>query len=534
MSVRVFIPQDTTALALGADRLVMQLQALTQGMDEAPHIVRNGSRGLFWLEPLLEVETTAGRVAYGPVRAQDVESLLAAGMLDGDQTHPLCQGLTEEIPYLKNQQRLTFARAGIADPLSIEDYSNQGGFKGLQKALTLSPQGIVDEVKRSGLRGRGGAAFPTGIKWQTVLDAEGADSNPQKYIVCNADEGDSGTFADRLVMEADPYMLIEGMIIAGLAVGASQGYIYLRSEYPQAQVMLEQAIAKAESAGYLGDAISGSDHCFRLEVRLGAGAYICGEETSLLESLEGKRGLVRAKPPLPALVGLFGQPTVVNNVLSLAAIPYILAEGAQSYADFGMGRSRGTLAFQLAGNIERGGLVELAFGATLKQLLQDYGNGSASGRPIHAVQVGGPLGAYLPESQWHTPLDYEAFAEIGAVLGHGGIVVFDDSVDMAQQARFAMEFCVAESCGKCTPCRIGSTRGVEVIDRLIQGHNPEADLELLEDLCDTMEDGSLCAMGGMTPNPVRSAVNLFPEHFSALAETVSTAEKASSGGNDHA
>ncbi len=513
MSVKVYIPRDTTALALGADTLASVLTAQADARGTAITIIRNGSRGLFWLEPLVEVETEAGRIAYGPVTEQDLPALLDSGMLDGAQTHPRCLGLTESIPYLKNQQRLTFARAGITDPLSIEDYRAHQGFRGLEKALSLPAQTIVDEVKASGLRGRGGAAFPTGIKWQTVLDASVSPTNPQKYIVCNADEGDSGTFADRLVMEADPYMLIEGMAIAGLAVGATQGYIYLRSEYPVTHRILTTAIAKAEAAGYLGDKLQGSDSTFNLEVRLGAGAYICGEETALLESLEGKRGLVRSKPPLPALVGLFGQPTVVNNVLSLAAIPYILAHGGQSYADYGMGRSRGTLAFQLAGNIDQGGLVELAFGATLRQLLQDYGNGTASGRPMRAVQVGGPLGAYLPEHLWDTPLDYEAFAAVGAVLGHGGIVAFDDRVDMAQQARFAMAFCVAESCGKCTPCRIGSTRAVEVIDHIIADNDRDAHLALLEDLCDTLEDGSLCAMGGMTPNPVRSALSYFPDDF---------------------
>ncbi|MEH6825662.1 MAG: NADH-quinone oxidoreductase subunit NuoF [Motiliproteus sp.] len=531
MTVKVFIPRDTTALALGADQVASQLEAQVQARGGSVQIIRNGSRGLFWLEPLVEVDTDQGRVAYGPVTASDLPALLEAGMLRGAQDHPLCQGLTEEIPYLKNQQRLTFARAGITDPLSIDDYRAHGGFKGLDQALKRSPQAIVDEVKASGLRGRGGAAFPTGIKWQTVLDAQGTLENDQKYIVCNADEGDSGTFADRLVMEADPYMLIEGMCIAGLAVGATQGYIYLRSEYPVAHQILNDAIQQAQAAGYLGDDVRGSGQRFQLEVRLGAGAYICGEETSLLESLEGKRGLVRAKPPLPALVGLFGQPTVVNNVLSLAAVPYILAEGGQRYANFGMGRSRGTLAFQLAGNIDRGGLVELAFGTTLQSLMHDYGNGTASGRAMRAVQVGGPLGAYLPESQWDTPLDYEAFSAMGAVLGHGGVVVFDDSVDMAQQARFAMEFCVEESCGKCTPCRIGSTRGVEVIDRIIKQDNLDSDLALLNDLCDTLEDGSLCAMGGMTPNPVRSALNYFPEDF--LPEQPAS-EQCLTGENDHA
>ena len=512
-NIKVFIPRDTTSLALGAEKLAVEFTAAAAQCGETVDVVRNGSRGLFWLEPMVEVETAAGRVAYGPVTCADIDSLLEQGMLQGEQGHPLSLGLTEAIPYLKNQQRLTFARAGITDPVSLEDYQQHDGFAGLRNALALSAQDIVDAVKASGLRGRGGAAFPTGIKWQTVLDAVPTDPSGQKYIVCNADEGDSGTFADRMVMEADPYMLIEGMTIAGLAVGATQGYIYLRSEYPVAHQILNEAIAKAEAAGFLGDNICGSGHAFQLEVRLGAEAYICGEETSLLESLEGKRGLVRAKPPLPAIEGLFGQPTVVNNVLSLAAIPFIMDKGAQAYADFGMGRSLGTLPFQLAGNIKRGGLIELAFGLTLRELIEDFGEGTFSGRPARAVQVGGPLGAYMPESQWDTPLDYEAFSAIGAVLGHGGVVVFDDTVDMSEQARFSMEFCVAESCGKCTPCRIGSTRGVEVIDRIRNNENREANLELLGDLCDTMIDGSLCAMGGMTPFPVQSAVKYFPEDF---------------------
>ncbi|MCK2182571.1 formate dehydrogenase beta subunit [Halomonas getboli] len=514
MSVRVFVPRDTTALSLGADAVATRLEREAEQRGLALTVVRNGSRGLAWLEPLVEVETPAGRVAYGPVTPADVPSLLDEGLLEGRDGHALAKGPTEAIPYLARQQRLTFARIGVTDPLSVEDYKAHDGFRGLEAALALEPQDIVEEVKASGLRGRGGAAFPTGIKWQTVLDAP-AD---QKYIVCNADEGDSGTFADRLVMECDPYVLIEGMAIAGLAVNATQGYIYLRSEYPLAKQILDDAIARAEAAGYLGDDIQGSGRVFHLEVRLGAGAYICGEETSLLESLEGKRGLVRFKPPLPAIEGLFGRPTVVNNVLSLAAVPFILAEGAQAYADHGMGRSRGTLALQLAGNVKRGGLIELAFGTTLRTLMEDFGGGTASGRPLRAVQVGGPLCAYLPESQWDMPLDYETFAEVGAGVGHGGVVMFDDSVDMAEQARFSMEFCKEESCGKCTPCRIGSTRGVEVIDRIRAGRDRDANLELLGELCETMEDGSLCAMGGMTPFPVQSALKHFPDDFQRAPE----------------
>jgi formate dehydrogenase iron-sulfur subunit len=506
--IRVFISRDSTALSLGAQQVAEKLKVLAdqQGLDV--EIVRNGSRGLFWLEPLVEVETEAGRVAYGPVQPDNVAELLDAGLLQG-KTHPLYLGDIEDLPYFKDQNRLTFARVGITNPVCLDDYLAHDGYQGLKNALDMSGQEIVQQVTDSGLRGRGGAAFPTGIKWNTVLNAP-AD---QKYIVCNADEGDSGTFSDRMVMEGDPFVLIEGMTIAGLAVGATQGYIYLRVEYPHAHQALNEAIQKAYEQHYLGDDILGSGKAFHLEVRLGAGAYICGEETSLLESLEGKRGLVRFKPPLPAIEGLFGKPTIVNNVISLATIPIILDKGGAYYRDYGMGRSRGTLPLQLAGNIKHPGLFEVAFGLTLRQVLYDYGGGSASGRPIRAVQVGGPLGAYLPESQFDTPLDYESFSAISAVVGHGGIVVHDDTVDMVAMARYAMEFCVVESCGKCTPCRIGSTRGVEVIDRIKNNEHKQNQEVLLRDLCDTMINGSLCAMGGMTPFPVLSALNHFPEDF---------------------
>ncbi len=509
MSTRIFVPRDATALALGADQVAaaIETEAALRGL--AIQVVRNGSRGMLWLEPLVEVETAHGRIGFGEVGAADVGALFDAGFHEGESRHNLATGPVEEIPYLKNQDRLTFARCGVIDPLSLEDYQAHGGFQGLRNALAMDGAAIVAAVTASGLRGRGGAAFPTGTKWNTVLQAAGA----QKYIVCNADEGDSGTFADRMLMEGDPFVLIEGMIIAGLAVGAEHGYIYVRSEYPHAIATLEAAIALARRHGFIGDGVLGSARRFELEVRKGAGAYICGEETALLESLEGKRGVVRAKPPLPAISGLFGKPTVINNVLSLACVPLILERGAEHYKNFGMGRSRGTLPIQLAGNVARGGLIEKAFGVTLREILYDYGCGSASGRPIKAVQVGGPLGAYLPESQWDTPLDYEAFAALWAVLGHGGIVVHDDGADMARLARYAMEFCAIESCGKCTPCRIGSTRGVEVIDKVLANERRPQQIVLLRDLCDTMLHGSLCAMGGMTPYPVLSALNHFPQDF---------------------
>jgi len=520
MVTKVYIPRDSSALAVGAEKVAAAVaaEAKSRGLDV--EIIRNGSRGLYWLETMVEVATAQGRVAYGPVKAKDVASLFDADFIHG-KAHALSLGLTEEIEWLKKQQRLTFARVGITDPVSLQDYIAHDGYKGLKNALRLSGADIVKTVTDSGLRGRGGAAFPTGIKWNTVLGCE----SEQKYIVCNADEGDSGTYSDRMIMEGDPFVLIEGMTIAGVAVGATQGYIYIRSEYPHALAVLNEAIDAANEAGYLGDNVLGSGKMFNLEVRRAAGAYVCGEETSLLESLEGKRGLVRFKPPLPAIEGLFGKPTVVNNVISLATVPIILDKGAQFYADYGMGRSRGTLPIQLAGNLKHCGLVELAFGATLRELLYDYGGGSASGRPIRAVQVGGPLGAYLPESQFDTPLDYEEFAKLWAVLGHGGIVAFDDSVDMAKMARYAFEFCAVESCGKCTPCRIGSTRGVEVIDKITAGKDRAKNIELVRDLSDTMLNGSLCALGGMTPYPVLSALNHFPEDFGVSSVGLSSEVK---------
>lgn len=502
--VTVWVSRDAGALALGAEATAQQLLAGDDGI----RLRRNGSRGMYWLEPLVEVECAAGRVAYGPVAARDVPGLLKNGLLQG-APHPLRLGPIEAHPWFASQQRLTFARVGRIDPLDLDDYLAHGGFRGLRRAVEIGPVATVNEVVESGLRGRGGAAFPTGLKWQTVLkQPEG-----QRYIACNADEGDSGTFSDRMLMEGDPFSVIEGMIIAGLAVGATRGYIYLRVEYPHAFQVLTAAIAAARRAGYLGADVCGSRIAFDIELRLGAGAYICGEETSMLESLEGRRGEIRVRPPLPAEKGLFGAPTVVNNVVTLATVPAVLAEGAAAYRDFGQAKSRGTIPLQLAGNVLRGGLVERAFGLTVRELLYDYGGGSASGRPIRAVQIGGPLGAYLPESQFDTALEYEALSSIGAMLGHGGVVAFDDTVDMLEMARYAMEFCAIESCGKCTPCRIGSVRGAEALGNVARGINPEANLALVAELCDTMVHASLCGLGGMAPFPVQSAMKHFGEDF---------------------
>ncbi|MFN3576703.1 MAG: formate dehydrogenase beta subunit [Tabrizicola sp.] len=498
--MKLYVPLDSAAVALGADRIARLIRDEAAARGVEVQIVRNGSRGMVWLEPLVEVVTDAGRIGFGPMTPADVPGLF------GDlAAHPKALGLVEELPWMKGQTRLTFARVGVIDPLSLDDYRAHGGLAGLERARTMSRAEIVAEVTESGLRGRGGAGFPTGIKWKTVSEAPGA----QKYIVCNADEGDSATFADRMLMEGDPFCLIEGMAIAGLGCGATKGYVYIRSEYPVAIRIMDEAVRIARAAGILGQA-------FDIEIRVGAGAYVCGEETSLLNSLEGKRGVVRAKPPLPALQGFMGRPTVVNNVISLASVPVILARGAAFYKDFGLGRSRGTIPLQIAGNVRFGGLYEAAFGLTLGQIVNEIGGGTASGRPVKAVQVGGPLGAWFPPALFDTPFGYEEFGAKDGLIGHAGLTVADDTVDMLAMARFAMEFCAIESCGKCTPCRIGSTRGVETIDRLARGD--ASALPILTDLCNTMKLGSLCALGGFTPYPVMSAITHFPDDFARAKE----------------
>ena len=506
--VRIYLPRETTAVSVGADDVAVAIAREAKQRGANIELVRNGSWGASWLEPLVEVVLGDKRIAYGNVGPDDVPALFDAGFLEG-AAHEKRLGPVNEIDYLGTQDRWTFWRCGLVESLSLDDFIAHQGFKALQKAWEIGPDAVIDAVTESGLRGRGGAGFPAGIKWRTVADTD----SDQKYIACNADEGDSGTFSDRMLMEGDPFGLIESLAVAGFAVGAHKGYIYLRSEYPLTHTILNRALETARDAGWLGENIQGSGFSFDIELHLGAGSYVCGEETAMLESLEGKKGIVRYKPPLPAIEGLFGKPTVVNNVVTLASVPNIVNLGGERYAGMGVNRSKGTLAFQLAGNIRRGGLVEKSFGITLRELIEDYGGGTATGRPVKAVQVGGPLGAYLAGSELDTPMDYEAFAAIDAMIGHGGIVVFDDTANMAAQARFAMEFCAIESCGKCTPCRIGSTRGVEVIDRLINGEKRDENYDLLLELCDTMEDASLCAMGGMTPYPVRSVLKHFAEDF---------------------
>ena len=506
--IKIFVPRDSSSLSMNSNLIAEIISETIRELKINAEVIRNGSRGMLWLEPLVEVDTSSGRVAYGPVSPEDIDSLFKADFINGGK-HLLGHGLTNKIPYLERQDRLTFARCGIIDPINLEEYKKYNGIKGLKKALQLEQKEIINIIINSGLRGRGGAGFPTGIKWQTALNAE----NNQKYVCCNADEGDSGTFADRMLMEGDPFSIIEGMIIAGLAIGANKGFIYIRSEYPNAIHIMQQAIKEARHAGLIGQEKDQSGFYFDIEIRVGAGAYICGEESSMLESIEGKRGEVRAKPPIPAISGLFSRPTIVNNVITLATIPLIISKGAEYYESFGKGKSKGTQPFQLSGDIARGGIVEKSFGVKLKELIEEFGGGTRTKRPIKAIQAGGPLGGYIPATNLDISMEYETLQKSNAMLGHGGIVVFNDTANMAQMARFAMEFCEIESFGKCTPCRIGSIRGKETIEKIIDNNNRKENLNLLEDLCTLMTDGSLCAMGGMTPIPVRSALKFFPEDF---------------------
>jgi formate dehydrogenase iron-sulfur subunit len=513
--IKVFVPIDDAACSVGANEVALEIETQAKARNIEIELIRNGSRGMLWLEPLIEVEIENKRYGFANIDETKVKELFDTNFLT-DKSHKLSLGEVENHEWLKNQTRVTFQRVGVIDPVNIKDYEAHGGLVGLKNALKLSDSQIVAEVTESGLRGRGGAGFPAGIKWKTVLNT----SSDQKYVCCNADEGDSGTFADRMLMEGDPFTLIEGMTIAAIAVGATKGFIYIRSEYPQAIKTMNKAIIEANKFGLLGKNILGSNKEFQIEVRSGAGSYVCGEETAMLESLEGKRGVVRAKPPLPAIEGLFGKPTIINNVLTLASVPMVLAKGANFYKSLGTEKSKGTQVFQLAGNIKHGGIFETSFGISLNELINKFGGGTLTGKKIKAVQVGGPLGAYLAENKFNTSMDYESLALAGGMLGHGGVVVFDETVDMAEQARFAMEFCAEESCGKCTPCRIGSTRGVEVIDKIVKGENKAANVHLLLDLLDVMTEGSLCAMGGLTPLPVRSALENFPEDFSLISAPV--------------
>ncbi|TKB34744.1 MAG: formate dehydrogenase [Nitrospira sp.] len=451
---RLYLSNDTSSRAAGADKLADAWRDRSE-----IQLIHTSSRGAFFLEPMVERDTAGGREAWFNVLPNDLPRIVAG--VGGTKV--------AEIPYLQQQTRFTFANFGITEPLALDEYQSRGGFKGLAAAQSLSPDAIVDVLRLSGLRGRGGAAFPVWKKWQVAQQTE----SEQKYVVANADEGDAGTYSDRMMMEGDPFRLIEGMMICARAIGATRGYLYCRYEYPAAARAMQFAIQKAREA----DLFDCDDYPFDLEVVTGAGSYVCGEETALLESLEGRRGVVLAKPPYPAVSGLYGKPTIVSNVLTFATLPNILANGGAWHASLGTEGSRGTMALQIGGRVKQPGLVEVPFGLTLRDVLDRFGGGMAPGARLKAVQVGGPLGSLFPESQLDIPICYDAFAGAGAILGHGGIVVYDDDTSMVDLARHFMAFTADESCGKCTPCRVGSVRGREILERIQMG---QGDLEKIE------------------------------------------------------
>ncbi len=487
---RLYLSNDTSSRAAGAERLAEHLRTRAD-----VQLIHTSSRGAFFLEPMIERDSPTGRVAWCHVALDDLPNIIM-----GTGGMPV-----DAIPYLAKQTRATFANFGITEPLALDEYQSRGGFKGLEAALAMAPEAIIQELKISRLRGRGGAAFPVWNKWQV---AHQTDAN-EKYVVVNADEGDAGTYCDRMVMEGDPFRLIEGMLICAHAIGATKGFIYCRQEYPAAAWSIRTAIRKADEA----ELLEVNGRTFSIELVMGAGSYVCGEETALLESLEGRRGVVRAKPPYPAVAGLYGRPTIVSNVLTFATVPNILAKGGAWHASLGTERSRGTIALQLGGRLKQAGLVEIPFGMTLRHVLDQFGGGMAPGSRFKAVQVGGPLGSLFPESQLDIPICYDAFAEAGAILGHGGIVVYDQETDMVDLARHFMAFTADESCGKCTPCRIGSVRGREILERIQAGGGTVESLDLLKDLGETMKATSLCALGGRAPYPVLTAIEQFPEEF---------------------
>jgi len=488
--VRLYLSNDTSSCAAGTERLA---EAWRQRSDV--ELVRTSSRGAFYLEPMVERDSPEGRLAWCHVTADDLPKILA-----GDGGNPV-----STIPFLSKQTRHTFAAFGMTEPLSLEAYQAHGGFAGLRKARQVSPSAIIREIKTSRLRGRGGAAFPVWKKW----DVAATTTADRKYVVANADEGDAGTYCDRMIMEGDPFRLIEGMLICARAIGAGAGYIYCRQEYPAATACLRAAIRAAGEAGWL----ESDGQPFTIEVVSGAGSYVCGEETALLESLEGRRGVVRARPPHPAQSGLYGRPTIVSNVLTFATIPNILARGGAWHASLGTEGSCGTIALQLGGRVKQPGLIEIPFGLTLREVLDQFGQGVADGARLKAVQVGGPLGSLFTDAQLDIPICFDEFAKADAILGHGGIVVFDDQTDMLELSRHLMAFVADESCGKCVPCRIGSLRAREILERIQSGQATEADLSLLTELGDTMKATSLCALGSRAPYPVLSALQQFPVEF---------------------
>jgi NADH-quinone oxidoreductase subunit F len=478
---------------------------------------QTGCMGMCYSEVMVEVCSAKGeRTFYSHVTPEKVDRIIDEHIIGGKPVTEwiiLADGMeTEGSRVLAKQRRIVLRNCGLIDPESIDDYLAVGGYKAIEKAIrTMTPQEVIDAITKSGLRGRGGAGFPTGVKWGFARKAPGWP----KYMICNADEGDPGAFMDRSVLESDPHSVLEGMLIAGYAIGASEGYIYCRAEYPLAVYRLSIAIAQAEKLGLLGEGILGSDFDFTIKIREGAGAFVCGEETALLMSIEGKRGMPRPRPPFPAQSGLWGKPSNINNVETLANIAWIILNGADAYNQYGTEKSKGTKVFALAGKVARGGLVEVPMGITLREIVFDIGGGISTGQEFKAIQIGGPSGGCIPASLADTPVDYDSVTKTGAIMGSGGMLVIDESTCMVDIAKFFLDFTQKESCGKCTFCRVGTLRMLEILERISNGEGKEGDIELLEELAGNVKRASLCGLGQTAPNPVLTTVKYFRDEYEA-------------------
>jgi NADH-quinone oxidoreductase subunit F len=523
---RILIGMGTCGRAAGAEDILDVLNRELAQQNIQADILQVGCIGLCYAEPLIEViKPGMLGVFYGNLTPEIIPEIIKGYLISGNSRSDLALGIRGEgtldgipnlfdLPVLKPQVRISLRNCGNIDPESIDHYIANGGYEGLAKALRMKPQEVIDEIKKSGLRGRGGAGFPTGVKWQFCHDAPGNI----KYLVCNADEGDPGAFMDRALLEGDPHAVIEGILIGAYAIGATEGYIYIRAEYPLAIQRLRIAIKQMEEYGLIGDDIMGSGFRFHIKIKEGAGAFVCGEETALMASIEGKRGMPRSRPPFPAQSGLWGKPTTINNVETWSNVSAILPKGAEWYASYGTEKSKGTKNFSLAGKIVRTGLIEVPMGISLREIVYDIGGGIPEGKHLKAVQTGGPSGGFIPENLIDLPVDYESLAQAGSIMGSGGMVVIDDDTCMVDITKFFLNFTQAESCGKCIPCRWGTKQMLDILEDITNGRGRAGDIELLQELAESVKDGSLCGLGQTAPNPVLTSIRYFRDEYKAHIE----------------
>ncbi|MBS3781342.1 MAG: NADH-quinone oxidoreductase subunit NuoF [Candidatus Thermoplasmatota archaeon] len=507
---RVRVGYASCGIAAGASEIYDELMDTLEGKDVDPQVDKVGCMGMCHNEPIVEIDDENGRYTYGNLEVEDVENLVEDHLIEHvPYEDKLITGPEEEYDYFSNQRKVVLRNSGEINPESIEEYMDAEGYEALEKALDMDPQEIIDTIKESNLRGRGGAGFPTGMKWQFAKDAKG----DEKYIICNADEGDPGAFMDRSVLEGDPHAVLEGMIIGAYATGASKGYIYCRAEYPVALKRLDIGIKRAREKGFLGEDILDSGFSFDIEIKEGAGAFVCGEETALMHSIEGERGMPRPRPPFPAQQGLFDKPTNINNVETWANVPWILRNGAEEFSSMGTDESGGTKVFALAGKVKRGGLVEVPIGTTLREVIFDVGGGIEEDKEFKAVQLGGPSGGCLPKEYLDTPVDYETLTDAGAIMGSGGMVVMNEDDCMVNVAQYFLDFTQEESCGKCTFCRVGTKRLLEMLDSFSKGEGSSEDIEKLKEMADKIKKHSLCGLGQTAPNPVLTTLRYFEDEY---------------------